>query len=460
MIEIIVIFLLFVFFVLASYEDIKKREVYDYLNFSLVFIMLIIAIFDSFVSFSFDPIKFSIFGLLVAFALGSFLYYMGIWGGGDAKFLLGFGASSHYILEYIGSFDYIVNLYTGFSLFYGNVLDLTLNYFLWFILFLDGIFLLFILISLFFTKPDKSRTKDLALLFLILFLLFSGIYFNLVPLLLVILGFIAFLLIFFGDEMLFRSVFLVVNKPFKKIKKSDVFHEDFKFESFTLKQKETNFGLSLEKYNLIKDLNLKKTISIRKIIPYSSLIGLNYFLYTIKIVSINSFTFELFYLILLFLFISFMVGGIFSILLILFAYLYNFRKITLNFKKLEIFTIFLSFIFLLFLVFYFKLRFFILVFPLIYVFVKIAKKTEIFLFVKKKPIKKIVPGDWIFEDVKINNKIYFSKDDFKLGVNEEQLEKIKELADKYTAFKFLLVKDGIAFLPPLFASFLLILFFL
>lgn len=460
MIEIIVLIFLLVFFVLASYEDIKKREVYDYLNFSLVFIILIISIIDSLISNSFDPIKFVIFGLLVGFAFGSLLYYLGVWGGGDAKFMLGFGASSYYIINFVGPFTSVSNFYENLVSYYGVFIDLALEYFLWFILILDGIFLFFVVLSFLFSKPDRKRGIDLLLLGLILSLLFSGIYFNLSPFILFLFGFLAFILIFFGDELLFNSVYLVLKKSSKYFEKGDILNKDLLVDGKVLvKQENTNFGLVSEDFRKIKELKSSFFVEVRKILPFGSLIALNYFLYTIKIVSISTFTFDLFFFILVFLLISFLVGGIFSFLLIFIVYILNLKKIKLSLNKFEF--LFLVFLFLCAgLLSFFNQNFFILFsLPLLYLFVKLAKSTEKYLFVKPKEIEKIVPGDWIVESVKIGEKIYFDVEDFKLGVDEHQLKKINSLAKENKNFKSLLVKDGIAFLPPLFVGFLILLFF-
>ena len=48
-------------------------------------------------------------------------------------------------------------------------------------------------------------------------------------------------------------------------------------------------------------------------------------------------------------------------------------------------------------------------------------------------------------------------ENFKLGVDEDQLEKIKILSKKNKNFNSLLVKDGIAFLPPMFIAFIIML---
>jgi Flp pilus assembly protein protease CpaA len=49
MIEYIILSLIIIYLTIASIEDIKKREVYDYINFSLAFIILASATFHSFI---------------------------------------------------------------------------------------------------------------------------------------------------------------------------------------------------------------------------------------------------------------------------------------------------------------------------------------------------------------------------------------------------------------------------
>ncbi|MEC8339131.1 MAG: hypothetical protein VXZ40_00775, partial [Nanoarchaeota archaeon] len=61
------------------------------------------------------------------------------------------------------------------------------------------------------------------------------------------------------------------------------------------------------------------------------------------------------------------------------------------------------------------------------------------------------------QDIVVKDKVYFKVEDFKLGVEEEQLQKIKELSKKNPSLKSILIKDGIAFLPPMFGAFILLL---
>lgn len=76
---------------LASYQDMKTREIPDILSFSLIGIGLILAILSSLTICSFQPIIASILGLIAAVIVGFMLYYTGQWGGGDTKILMGMG---------------------------------------------------------------------------------------------------------------------------------------------------------------------------------------------------------------------------------------------------------------------------------------------------------------------------------------------------------------------------------
>ncbi|TAL51891.1 MAG: prepilin peptidase [Nanoarchaeota archaeon] len=78
---------------IASIIDVKTREVPDFLNYSLIAIGLgvntLIAIAISNIMIFLQ----SIAGMVFGFLLGWALYYLGQWGGGDSKLLIGLGAA-------------------------------------------------------------------------------------------------------------------------------------------------------------------------------------------------------------------------------------------------------------------------------------------------------------------------------------------------------------------------------
>jgi len=78
---------------IASYTDIKTREVPDWLNYSLIASALGIRGVISLVYLDYHPITYGLIGLAAMFLLALLLFQTGQWGGGDAKLLMGVGAA-------------------------------------------------------------------------------------------------------------------------------------------------------------------------------------------------------------------------------------------------------------------------------------------------------------------------------------------------------------------------------
>ena len=77
---------------IGSYTDIKKREVPDWLNYSLIFSGLGLRLMYSLATFDYSYLAFGLFGLAVMLIFALFMFYTGQWGGGDSKMLMGLGA--------------------------------------------------------------------------------------------------------------------------------------------------------------------------------------------------------------------------------------------------------------------------------------------------------------------------------------------------------------------------------
>ncbi|MBR9682917.1 prepilin peptidase [Candidatus Woesearchaeota archaeon] len=89
--QIILMVVTLTFLVVASYVDLKKREVPDWTSYGLIFSALGLRFI-----FSFDA-GWAIFlngllGFAVCFGLAYLFYYVNLWGGGDSKLLMGMGA--------------------------------------------------------------------------------------------------------------------------------------------------------------------------------------------------------------------------------------------------------------------------------------------------------------------------------------------------------------------------------
>lgn len=90
-IELILIPLAIITLLIASYNDIKCREVPDWLSYGfLIAVLGMRAIFA--VEQGWTILISGILGLMIGFALACLLYYTNQWGGGDSKLLMGMGA--------------------------------------------------------------------------------------------------------------------------------------------------------------------------------------------------------------------------------------------------------------------------------------------------------------------------------------------------------------------------------
>lgn len=462
MIEYLVLLLIIIAFTLASIEDIKKREVYDYLNFSLAFIILVIAIFHSLQIESFDPIKYAGFGMLIGFVLGAILFYLGIWGGGDAKFILGFGASSYYIMGFTNHVsDNIIGLYDFAMQLLSNLFEMLFNFFLNYLLIIDLIFIILIFLQ-FFLSNRTDEKKDLLFLLSILFLLLIGLYNNYSPIILIGLSFIAFVLIFIAREGVFNSVYFKYKKHLEDLKQGDKCDSDIIIShKKIINYENARLGLSKEEVHKIKDkLNSKNNLEdiwVRKTLPYSMLIALNFIMYLFKIITLNdSYYLSILSFMFKFMFYSFIAGGILAVFVVLYYYIKNHAKVKIKLSKIEKYILLIGLITSIILFSFDKRFLIVLLLVPIYLFIRIAKSVESVAFIKKKSLLDITLGDWVVQDIKIGTKIIYSKDDFKIGIDEFQLAKIQELSKTHSNLRELWVKDGIAFLPALYIGFILL----
>lgn len=149
-----------------------------------------------------------------------------------------------------------------------------------------------------------------------------------------------------------------------------------------------------------------------------------------------------------------LIGGIYGLVMCLALILKNTKAFHKNFKelisqvnikrlRLIILVLSLLFIILALIIKVYSLQlafFFLAVFPFLFFYLYLSVKSiENISMYKILPTSKLVEGDWIAEDIKIKNKLIYSKKS--LGVTKEQIELIKKHKKK------VLVKDGIAFVP-------------
>lgn len=91
MIEILAV-LGFMWIFAAILQDLKSREVANWLNFSLIIFALAVRLFYSVFTSDYNYLLFGVFGLAVFFILAHIFYYIKLFAGGDAKLMIALGA--------------------------------------------------------------------------------------------------------------------------------------------------------------------------------------------------------------------------------------------------------------------------------------------------------------------------------------------------------------------------------
>ncbi len=79
----------FIWLIIALVEDIRKREVPDWISYSLIFIGLGLIGLYSLIFKDYSYILKSLIALVIFLMVGNLMYYTKIWGGGDTKLLIG-----------------------------------------------------------------------------------------------------------------------------------------------------------------------------------------------------------------------------------------------------------------------------------------------------------------------------------------------------------------------------------
>jgi Flp pilus assembly protein protease CpaA len=90
--EAVSIFVILICTVIATVVDIKIKEVPNFISYFLIIFGLGTNLLFSLLTQSIEPFFWSVIGAGVFYGFGAALYYTGVWGGGDAKLLTGFGA--------------------------------------------------------------------------------------------------------------------------------------------------------------------------------------------------------------------------------------------------------------------------------------------------------------------------------------------------------------------------------
>lgn len=90
---IILLIILSTALIISTITDLKKREVPDWISFSLIITSLSLRLIYSLISKQWNFFIAGLIGFIVFFILANLLYYGKQWGGGDSKLLMGVGAA-------------------------------------------------------------------------------------------------------------------------------------------------------------------------------------------------------------------------------------------------------------------------------------------------------------------------------------------------------------------------------
>lgn len=244
-----------IYLLVACFEDIKKKEIHDWLSFSLIAIALAVR---AIVSLSIKrPFYFlySLLALAIFYVIALFLYYAKAFGGGDAKFLIAlsvvFATTPKFsLLQEPFLFTFVVN-------------SIVLSFF--YVL----VFSFFLAIKnrkSFVVEFKKENKKNLLLkIFLFCFgtfFLALGFVFST--------SFLIFSLVFFALPYLYFFVKAVENSCLiKKVKASQLREGDWLVESVRIKGKTIRpsvHGLSKKEIGLLK--KARKSVRIKEGIPF------------------------------------------------------------------------------------------------------------------------------------------------------------------------------------------------
>jgi Flp pilus assembly protein protease CpaA len=255
MLKWVMILLGLIWIVVAVFQDLKKREIANWLNFSLVIFALGFRFFYSlFEADSFNLFYQGVIGFGIFWALGNLLYYGKMFAGGDAKLMMSLGA----ILPFYGSFSANLEIFILFFMLF---------------LFSGAIYGLFSM-SYYVIRDFKIFRKKFSKRF------YGRKYFNF---LFLILGIIFMVFGFYETVLFYLGIFIFVipllyisakvvddNFMVKKVKPNKLTEGDWLYKDLKIGGKivKANWnGLSKKEIDLIK--KSKKDVLIKYGVPFA-----------------------------------------------------------------------------------------------------------------------------------------------------------------------------------------------
>ncbi len=252
---IFLILLAFVWIILASAQDLKKREVDNWINFSLIAFAIGFRFFYSLFS---ESVSWNFFyqgliGLGIFFILGNLFYYARFFAGGDAKLLIALGA----VVPFTENFFFNLNIFVLFI------------FLLFFVGGVYGIFWSVVLVK----KNSKNFNKEFSRQFkknsvLIKSLFFLGVIFFLSSFLNSLFFLLGFFFILFPLLFLYAKtvdeICMVQKLKSSELREGDWLYKDVSIGKNVIKSKWD--GLSKKEIAMIKKKH--KYILIKQGIPF------------------------------------------------------------------------------------------------------------------------------------------------------------------------------------------------
>ncbi len=251
------------YIIFAIIQDVRKREVANWLNFSLVVFALTYRLFYSIFSLNFWFFIYGLFGFACFFILAHIFYYSKLFAGGDAKLLMGIGTILPYS-SFLSSFRVLI-------------------YFIFLLLIAGSLYSLVYSIILVLRNRKKffkqfslqfEKNKALFFYFLVFAVIFSvlifltwsfieasSFYLFVIPLLILL-----FPLLFFYSKAIEESC-MVFNMPVSRLTEGDWLYQDIKIGGKKIRARWS--GLSASEIKLIRKYKKRGRVKIKQGIPFT-----------------------------------------------------------------------------------------------------------------------------------------------------------------------------------------------
>ena len=281
MIEVIFLFsLALIWIIFATVQDLKSREVANWLNFSLITFAIGFRFFYGLFGNGFGLFYQGLIGLGIFIVLGNLLYYSRMFAGGDAKLMIALGAILPLSEDFMINVSYFINFFI-FFLVAGTVYGL-----IWSIVLMIRNFKEFK--KEFPRQFRKANTLSIFMLIAGILLLSSAFYFGRLYLYLSILCFVFPLLLVYSKTI--DEACMVKSLDTNKLREGDWLYKNTKVGKKIIKA--TWDGLSDKDIKLIKK-KLKK-IQIRQGIPFVPVFLISFIVFMVFFLGTMPFLFALF----------------------------------------------------------------------------------------------------------------------------------------------------------------------